>query len=130
MLIFFRMIQAIGASLTMANSSGIVTDIFPANERGKAMGFTGTFVSLGSIAGSGLGGVLLSVLGCQSFFLVNLTIGLILVLFPVTMAIVAPFSGALSDKIGSELLTFLGLIVMVAAPLGFATLLAEALLYL
>ena len=43
-------------------------------------------------------------------------------LFPITMAVVAPFSGALSDKIGCELLTFIGLLVMFVTQIGFATL--------
>lgn len=38
------------------------------------------------------------------------------------MVIVAPLSGALSDKIGSELLTFAGLVVMVIAQIGLAQL--------
>lgn len=249
MLILFRILQAVGASMTMANSQGIVTDIFPQRERGKALGLIGTFVSLGSIAGPSLGGLLVSVLGWQYIFWVNVPIGIaamsfgwrmlprdyttrrvkidmagsllfsffiislfsglllgqqagyrdmriilafgialitfiiflriesrktepmlhltlfknplfslsilcgflvfvsnfcfniispfytqnilhlkpisagfLLMLFPITMAIVAPFSGALSDKIGSELLTFAGLIVMVVAQIGLATL--------
>ena len=36
-LIIFRVIQAIGASMTMADSQGIVTDIFPPGECGKAL---------------------------------------------------------------------------------------------
>lgn len=249
MLITFRVVQALGASMTMANSQGIVTDIFPVRERGKALGLIGTFVSLGSIAGPSLGGVIVSALGWEYIFWVNVPIGLfasilgwkllpkdytmvqakldiqgsflfavfiislftglllgqqvgytdlrileaftvalitfilfiwmeankpdpmlhlalfnnpsfslsilcgflvfvanfcfniispfytqnilllspqsagfLLMLFPITMAVVAPFSGALSDKIGSELLTFLGLIVMAIAQIGLATL--------
>lgn len=38
------------------------------------------------------------------------------------MVVVSPVSGALSDKIGSELLTFAGLIVMVIAQFGLARL--------
>lgn len=72
-----RVIQALGASMTMANSQGIVTDIFPASERGKALGFIGTFVSLGSIAGPSLGGIILSTLGWEYIFWVNIPIGLI-----------------------------------------------------
>lgn len=48
--------------------------------------------------------------------------GFLLMLFPISMVIVAPLSGALSDKIGSELLTFAGLIVMVIAQFGLARL--------
>ncbi|MGE7612789.1 MFS transporter [Paenibacillus sp. NPDC101420] len=75
-----RVIQAIGASMTMANSQGIVTDIFPANERGKALGFIGTFVSLGSIAGPSLGGIMVSTLGWEYIFWVNIPIGVIAIL--------------------------------------------------
>lgn len=67
-LIASRVIQALGASMTMANSQGIVTDIFPATERGKALGFIGTFVSLGSIAGPSLGGIMVSTLGWEYIF--------------------------------------------------------------
>ena len=248
-LVVFRVVQALGASMTMANSQGIVTDIFPANERGKALGLVGTFVSLGAIAGPSLGGVLVSTLGWNYIFWVNVPFGIIaiifgwiifpndltflhvkldiagsilfaifivslfsglllgqqvgyndirilttfavgiisfiiflrvesripepmlhlslfksslfslsilagflvfvanfcfniiapfytqnilglsplsagflLMLFPITMAVVAPISGALSDKIGQELLTFIGLLVMVLAQFGLATL--------
>ncbi|MDU5950894.1 MAG: MFS transporter, partial [Paenibacillus macerans] len=55
MLVGSRLIQALGASMTMANNQGIITDIFPATERGRALGLIGTFVSLGSIAGPSLG---------------------------------------------------------------------------
>ncbi|MUT66876.1 MFS transporter [Paenibacillus sp. NEAU-GSW1] len=79
-LIAFRVIQAIGASMTMANSQGIVTDIFPAYERGKAIGLVGTFVSLGSIAGPSIGGLILSTLGWKYIFWANVPIGIIAVI--------------------------------------------------
>ncbi|MFD2333419.1 MFS transporter [Cohnella sp. GCM10020058] len=244
-----RLVQALGASMTMANSQGIVTDIFPGSERGKALGLTGTFVSLGIIAGPSLGGLILSGLGWEYIFWVNVPVGLaalaiglrklppdmtklkvkidgtgsalftffilllfaglllgqqygydhpwimgslaasvlvfayfirfekrtvspllqlsmfrnplfslsilcgflvfvanacfniiapfyvqdilgltpsqaglLMMLFPIVMVVVAPLSGALSDKIGSELLTFIGLIVLIVAQLGLARL--------
>lgn len=43
-------------------------------------------------------------------------------LFPICMVVISPISGALSDKIGSEALTFAGLIVMVIAQFGLARL--------
>ncbi|GAF06395.1 hypothetical protein JCM16418_350 [Paenibacillus pini JCM 16418] len=64
----------------MANSQGILTDIFPANERGKALGLIGTFVSLGSIAGPSIGGILVSSLGWEYIFWVNVPIGLIAII--------------------------------------------------
>lgn len=248
-LIISRIVQAIGAAMTMANGQGIITDIFPSTERGKALGLIGTFVSLGSIAGPSLGGIIVSSLGWPYIFWVNVPIGVIaialgwrvlpkdlvrvqakidvpgtmlfavfiitlfiglllgqqmgygdvrilssllaavvafiaflwverrraepllqlslfrnplfslsifcaflvfvsnfcfniiapfyaqnmlnlspysagflLMLFPICMVIVAPISGALSDKIGSEILTFAGLLVMVVAQFGLARL--------
>ncbi|WP_088547555.1 MFS transporter [Paenibacillus aquistagni] len=79
-LIFARVVQALGASMTMANSQGIVTDIFPPQERGKSLGLIGTFVSLGSIAGPSLGGIIVSSLGWEYIFWVNIPIGLIAIL--------------------------------------------------
>jgi MFS family permease len=37
--------------------------------------------------------------------------GMILMIYPLVLAVVAPFSGQLSDKVGSEILTFIGLVV-------------------
>ena len=37
-IIMFRLVQAVGAALFMANSAAILTDAFPSNERGKALG--------------------------------------------------------------------------------------------
>ncbi len=76
-LVISRIIQAIGAAMTMANSQGIVTEIFPAKERGKALGLIGTFVSLGSITGPSLGGIIISSLGWEYIFWINIPIGVI-----------------------------------------------------
>lgn len=248
-----RVVQAIGASMTMANNFGIATDIFPRSERGRALGLIGTFVSLGSIAGPGIGGLVVSTLSWNYIFWINVPIGLavmilgwrvlpkdlfaskgrldwagtsvfglfiialfsglllgqhlrfsdgrilgslflsavllvafiimewhidqpmlqlrlfknlmfsvsifcgylvflsnfcfniiapfytqdilhlsaghsglLLMLFPIMMAVIAPFSGALSDKIGSEILTFIGLLVLVAAQVGLGFLNGES----
>ncbi len=48
LLIAARMVQAVGAAATMANSQGIITRTFPPEERGRALGLNGTFVALGS----------------------------------------------------------------------------------
>lgn len=61
-LLLARSLQAFGASMTMSTNNGIITEIFPIQERGKALGFIGSFVSLGSIAGPGIGGLILAVL--------------------------------------------------------------------
>ncbi|MDL5501687.1 MAG: MFS transporter, partial [Candidatus Methanoperedens sp.] len=61
----------------MATGVAIVTHAFPPRERGKAMGLIGTVVSIGSMAGPVMGGLLIQTVGWQSIFLINLPIGLI-----------------------------------------------------
>ncbi|EOT28483.1 drug resistance transporter, EmrB/QacA family protein [Enterococcus sp. DIV2402] len=76
-LLFARVVQAIGASMTMATNSGIITEVFPMNERGRALGSIGAFVSLGSIAGPGLGGLILSQFSWPYIFWINVPVGII-----------------------------------------------------
>jgi len=77
LLVFARVLQALGASMGMALVQGIVTSIFPPKERGKALGFIGAVVSIGSLLGPSLGGVLVHFAGWPSIFFVNVPIGVI-----------------------------------------------------
>jgi EmrB/QacA subfamily drug resistance transporter len=77
MLVFSRCLQAIGAAGTMSTSHGIITHVFPNNERGRALGINGTFVALGSMVGPPIGGIIVSVLSWQYIFLINVPIGII-----------------------------------------------------
>jgi drug resistance transporter, EmrB/QacA subfamily len=76
-LIVARIVQAIGAAGTMANNQGIITEIFPPNERGKALGFLGTSVALGALVGPGLGGIIVGAASWEFIFLINIPIGII-----------------------------------------------------
>lgn len=76
-LIMARVVQAIGASGTMANNQGIITETFPPNERGKALGFLGTSVALGALVGPGLGGIIVGAASWEFIFLINIPIGII-----------------------------------------------------
>ena len=77
LLIAARMFQGIGASMMMATGIGIVANIFPVGERGKALGLTGTIVALGNMLGPSLGGLLLAKFQWPVIFLINIPIGLI-----------------------------------------------------
>ncbi len=76
-LIIARIVQAIGAAGTMANNQGIITETFPPNERGKALGLLGTSVALGSLVGPGLGGLIVGASSWEFIFLINVPIGLV-----------------------------------------------------
>ncbi len=80
-LVLARVIQAIGAAGTMANSQGIITEVFPANERGKALGITGTFVALGALVGPPLGGFIVDATSWECIFLINIPIGIITLIY-------------------------------------------------
>ncbi|HBG9567547.1 MFS transporter [Enterococcus faecium] len=79
-LLFARVVQAIGASMTMATNAGIITEVFPIHERGRALGAIGAFVSLGSIAGPGLGGLILSQFSWAYIFWINVPVGIVTML--------------------------------------------------
>lgn len=76
-----RVVQAIGASMTMATNFGIITQIFPRNRHGVALGVNSSFVQVGNIMGPGLGGLILSVLSWHFIFFINVPIGLIAFVF-------------------------------------------------
>jgi EmrB/QacA subfamily drug resistance transporter len=76
-LVAMRVFQAIGASMLMANNAAIITAVFPPQERGRALGLTGTVVALGNLSGPAIGGLLLGIASWRSIFFINLPIGLL-----------------------------------------------------
>ncbi len=76
-LVAFRVAQAVGAAMLMANAMGLITSVFPASERGRALGTTGTVVALGSLTGPSLGGVLVGSLGWRAIFYLNIPVGIL-----------------------------------------------------
>lgn len=75
-LVASRVLQGLGAAMAMALVQGIVTSTFPPEERGKALGFIGSVVAIGSLVGPSLGGLLVAVAGWRSIFFINVPIGL------------------------------------------------------
>ena len=76
-LIGARVVQALGAASATANNMGIVTEVFPASQRGRALGITSTFVSLGLMCGPTIGGMLVAVYPWESIFLINVPVGIV-----------------------------------------------------
>jgi MFS family permease len=73
-LIVIRVLQGIGGALLWANSSAILTDAFPANQRGMALGTNMVAALAGSFIGLVLGGVL-GPIAWQLVFLVSVPVG-------------------------------------------------------
>jgi EmrB/QacA subfamily drug resistance transporter len=78
MLTIFRTLQAVGAAAAFSISAALIFELYPPGERGKAMGYIGTTVSLASIAGPMLGGYIVDFFGWQYIFLINVPIGIFL----------------------------------------------------
>jgi MFS family permease len=57
-LILWRVVQAVGAAMLFSNSTAILTDAFPADQRGLAMGINQIAAIAGSFLGLVIGGVL------------------------------------------------------------------------
>jgi len=76
-LVAMRVVQAIGASMLMSSNQAIIVSSFPLQERGRALGLSGTVVALGSLTGPVLGGFLVSWAGWRSIFYVNVPIGIV-----------------------------------------------------
>ena len=139
MLIVSRVLQAIGASVTMALVQGIVTLIFPPTERGKALGIVGTVVAIGSLVGPGLGGILVHAAGWRSIFFINIpfgTAGVILALILMPKAEVKAGNKSFDTRgsvvfVFSISLLFIGLLLLqdgVISPVAMLLMLAVSLM--
>ena len=74
-MIIFRLIQGVGSGFLSANSAAILTDAFPAHQRGMAMGINQMAAIIGSFLGLILGGVL-AIINWRMVFLVSVPFGI------------------------------------------------------
>ena len=75
-LIGWRVVQGVGGAMLMASSSAILTDAFPANQRGMALGVNMVAAVAGSFLGLLIGGVL-SEWDWRAIFWVGVPIGIL-----------------------------------------------------
>ncbi len=73
-LVFMRMFQALGGTCLMANSAAIITDAFPTEELGLALGINMVAAIFGSFFGILAGGLIVQI-GWRWVFLVNVPFG-------------------------------------------------------
>ncbi|HTA36700.1 MAG TPA: MFS transporter, partial [Solirubrobacteraceae bacterium] len=74
-LVVFRIVQGVGAAFLLANSAAILTDAFPANQRGMALGINNIVGVSGVFVGLVLGG-LLAPIDWRLVFLISVPVGL------------------------------------------------------
>ncbi|MGC8581784.1 MAG: MFS transporter [Thermoplasmata archaeon] len=75
-LIIFRLVQGTGAAMMWANSAALLTDAFPPNQRGLALGTNMVASVGGSVVGLILGGVITSSYSWRWIFFINVPIGI------------------------------------------------------
>lgn len=119
MLIASRVVQGLGGAMLAANAMAIITEVFPENQRGQAMGFNAITWGAGSVLGPVLGGVILATASWRWIFLVNLPIGIVATLLAYTLLHeVAPNPrGERFDLLGA-LLFSVGLVALLLAITG------------
>ena len=105
-LIAFRVLQAVGSVLILALGAALLVEAFPPTERGKALGWIGTAVSLGIVSGPVIGGLLISSFGWRAIFFVNIPVGIVALLManryiPAT----PPIRGQKFDVVGALLMS-------------------------
>ena len=75
-ILVFRLVQGVGGALIFSNSAALITDAFPASERGRALGINQVAILVGSLLGLILGGVL-AVYDWRWVFLISVPFGLL-----------------------------------------------------
>jgi EmrB/QacA subfamily drug resistance transporter len=76
-LIIFRLVQGSGAAMMVVNSAALITEVFPPNERGRALGINGITWAAGGVLGPILGGLILAAGNWRWIFFINVPIGLL-----------------------------------------------------
>ncbi|MCD4524177.1 DHA2 family efflux MFS transporter permease subunit [Nocardioides sp. cx-173] len=76
-LIVARVVQGLGAAMMTPQTMAIITRIFPAARRGKAMSLWGATAGVATLVGPILGGILVDALGWEWIFFINIPVGII-----------------------------------------------------
>ncbi|MFA6299303.1 MAG: DHA2 family efflux MFS transporter permease subunit [Nocardioides sp.] len=76
-LILARVVQGLGASMMTPQTMAIITRIFPAVRRGKAMALWGATAGVATLVGPILGGLLVDGLGWEWIFFINIPVGIV-----------------------------------------------------
>ena len=77
MLIVARVFQGFGAAMMTPQTMAVITRIFPAERRGRAMSLWGATAGVAVLVGPLLGGVLVDSLGWEWIFFVNVPVGVV-----------------------------------------------------
>ena len=77
LLVFYRCIEALGASIMISIAPAIIASIFKNEKRGKALGLNGCLVAIGGLSGPALSGIMINYFGWHAIFLPSIPIALL-----------------------------------------------------
>jgi len=124
--ILLRVVQGFSSAMIFGTALAIITEVFPASERGKAMGINVSAIYLGLTLGPFLGGILTNQLGWQSIFLILVPFGILVFILSITKlkeewaeAKGEPFDWPGSLLYGASLTAFMYGLSELPAPAGF-----------
>jgi EmrB/QacA subfamily drug resistance transporter len=75
-LILFRLIQGAGGAMLVVNSVALLTEAFPPDQRGRALGINAVTFAAGGVLGPVLGGLILTAANWRWIFWINVPIGI------------------------------------------------------
>lgn len=84
-LIALRVVMGLGAALIMPATLSIITNVFPREERGRAIGIWAGTAAIGIGLGPLVGGLLLEVFSWSSVFLVNVPVAVVALLLGIKL---------------------------------------------
>jgi len=76
-LIVARVVQGLGAALMTPQTMAVITRLFPAETRGRAMAIWGATAGVATLVGPILGGFLVDALGWEWIFFINVPVGVV-----------------------------------------------------
>ncbi|MVT13118.1 MAG: MFS transporter [Euryarchaeota archaeon] len=114
-IIFWRIIQAIGATFLQSNSIAIISANFPSGERSKAIGIQGAVQATGMALGPTFGGFIVQYFSWNLAFYINVPIGILGTIFALLIIPESISEGEKKriDYVGASLFTsFLGIFLI------------------
>jgi EmrB/QacA subfamily drug resistance transporter len=121
MLIVMRALQAVGAAGLMSSGTAVTAEVFQ-TDRGKALGLTGSVVSIGAMLGPSLGGWIVQAGGWPWIFWVNVPVGILATFFAWKM--LEPYD---TPHLGDQSFDFWGAFLSMVALLSLMLLLTYGL---
>lgn len=119
-LIAFRLVQGCGAAMMLVNSVAILTEVFPPQQRGRALGVNAVTWAAGGVIGPILGGLILSAGNWRWIFFINVPIGVFGALwgYRVLKEMSTRRQGERFDPLGAAAFSFSLIAILLALTLG------------